>query len=487
MIRGSGAGSTTSSPASSPSVYGQRLLSLVRGMTMTVLPPAEQEAPSLPAIEREQELKDYLWQKFGVKIPEVRVCANHVAPWEVFRAAYFATRPVIVVKGSRGLAGKTFTLGLLGLTEALTLGADVTILGGSGAQSARVHAAMNKLWASPNAPREEVVGEPGVMKTRFRRGNEIEALTASQRSVRGPHPQRLRLDEVDEMDWKIFEAATGQTMAARGILPQTTIGSTHQHPRGTFSKVIKLAQEKGWWVTEWCYRETMEPHGWLLRSEVNRKRDEMTKGMWDTEVELQEPSAEGLAIDPDLVEKMFDARLGQDAGVLGRDVEYETPSPRGAYATGGDWGKFGHHTCTATLRTDTRPMWFMAFYRDRRRPYHLMVPVFNARMKRFPGTGAHDAHGVGNVIDEMMESETEPYTAWAGAARRALFTEYIAAIERGDVMAPRSEPWRAAHRYVTNDDLYADGHPPDEFVACALAYRAHAHPYESEGWRGATW
>ena len=39
--------------------------------------------------------------------------------------------------------------------------------------------------------------------------------------------------------------------------------------------------------------------------------------MWRTEFDLQEPSAEGRAIDPDAVEWAFDAALGEaDAAVL---------------------------------------------------------------------------------------------------------------------------------------------------------------------------
>ena len=37
-------------------------------------------------------------------------------------------------------------------------------------------------------------------------------LTASQKSVRGPHPPSLLLDEIDEMDLEIFDAALGQPM-----------------------------------------------------------------------------------------------------------------------------------------------------------------------------------------------------------------------------------------------------------------------------------
>lgn len=405
----------------------------------------------------------------------MRVCPHHCSPWDVFRAAYFAEHPVVVLKASRGFGGKTTLLGLLAVCLGATLKADVTVLGGSGGQSARVMKAMLQFWSAVNAPRHVLRSDPGRMRTVFEWGNEIEALTASQRSVRSPHPQRLLLDEVDEMDIDIFNAAMGQTMSARGIPASTLVSSTHQNPAGTMTAVLKMAAEKGWPVMEYCWRETVEPHGWLLLAEVERKRTEMTEAMWRTEVELQEPSASGLAITREAVEVMFDTALGETDGEAGRDEEFEAPAKSGVYAHGADWGKRHDFSAIPTLRTDCAPWRFVALYRDRRKPYHLMAPQLNFRLDRYGGTAAHDANGVGEAVGEHLTHEVEGYTQWVGAPRHVLFNEYINAIERGRVKAPRSLPWYNAHKWVTNNDLYGTGHPPDEFVGCALAYRAATH------------
>ena len=788
--------------------------------------------PTMPDIRAEEDLRGYLWQRFGTRLPNTCVCQGHVSPWSVFCEAYFAKHHVIVLKGSRGFAGKTWMLALLALVEATTLRATVSILGGSGGQSRRVQRAMDRFWSHPNAPLHLVDGEPGVMRTKFRGGHDIEALTASQTSVRGVHGQRLRIDEADEMDLRIFDAASGQTMSSDGVAAQTLIVSTHQHPDGTFSEILKRAADRQWAVREFCYRETLEPHGWLKVEEVQRKRSEMTDAMWRTEVELQEPSSEGRAIDQDAVEHMFSRPLGETEGEAGKDEEFEEPAKSGSYATGADWGKSAHfcvddqtemlthrgwvshdeikcsdlayslnpntgfgewspidsvarfdydglltrlcsrghdslstmnhrwcvndgqrwlwrttetiarrhripiaapldatyaqaesiysdsfvelvawwwtegscgtgrscgtigqrepkadcirgaltnlygasgpllrgagrhleqcevaaivqstgsissaarrfdrdretvrrirrndritqwnetvrsdglilfrvsaqvtkelkrvcpskipsasfllsltprqsmlfidrsidgdgwrrgtrrywsqssaarvsvfqmvcalngiatsarvarvypngphyavalrrwkfvlasefksasehyrgvvwcpvlarnqiwmarrngqtfftgNSAIATLRTDVRPKRFVALYRDRKKPYHVMVPTLAKRLTRYGGVACHDAHGIGAVIDELLTVDVEAYTQWQGAARIALFSEYISAVEKGDILAPLSEPWYRAHRYVTNDDLYGKGHPPDEFIGCALAYRA---------------
>ena len=164
--------------------------------------------------------------------------------------------------------GKTFLLSLLVLTEALTLEVSVTVLGGSGQQSARVLDAMGarspRRCISSMAPR--ACTPPGSLW-----GNTVTALTASQPSVRGAHPARLRLDEADEMRLPILEAAQGQPMDQGAVRAQTVIASTHQHPDGTMTAVLRRAAEQGWLVYEWCYRETLEPHGWLTEDQVTRK------------------------------------------------------------------------------------------------------------------------------------------------------------------------------------------------------------------------
>ena len=108
-------------------------------------------ARSVPTVRDEQALATWLWESFGVKLPDVAVCEGHSTPWLAFCDCYFARHSTVVAKASRGLGGKTWMLGALALAEGSLLGADVVLLGGSGAQSARVHRAMKRFWAHPGS------------------------------------------------------------------------------------------------------------------------------------------------------------------------------------------------------------------------------------------------------------------------------------------------------------------------------------------------
>lgn len=424
-------------------------------------------------ITSEDVLLQFVRRAFGVQLPERRVCSDHVSVREAFVDAYFARAPIFLWHGSRGFAGKTFTLALLAATIAATLPCDVNLLGGSGLQSKRALEAAAKLWSYKYAPRHLLAGDLTTTVTRFAAGNSITALMASQRSVRGSHVPRLLLDEIDEMDLGVLDAAMGQTLSVPGIPACTVMSSTWQNPAGTMTELMRRAAERGYPVKRWCFEETRELNGgWLAEDEIERKRYEVTDTMWRTEYVLQEPSHQDRAIDTDKLEAMFNRTLGEFDGTNGEAIEIEGPQPGAQYATGADWARKQDNTVIVTLRTDLRPYRVVAFERMRRLPWPHMIGRFDARVTRYGGAAAHDGTGVGDVVAGIMTSQAEGLIM-AGRTRSDLFTEYVAAIEQGEFEAPWITYMRDEHRYADNAALYGSGHPPDSIVAGALALRAH--------------
>jgi len=428
-------------------------------------------------LRNERELREFVRTAFGAKIPDKIVVPGHSTPWRAFADAYFARSRVSVWKASRGFGGKSYLLALLGLTEALTLKADVKILGGSGAQSKNVQDYISdEFYKFERAPKGLWQGEPLTTISRFVHGNTIAALMASSKSIRGPHPQRLRCDEVDEMALPLFDAALGQPMSrvenGQVIVPaQTVASSTHHYPDGTMTEIVKRANEKGWPVYEWGWQETSAQGGWLLHSEVEAKRTEVPASMWVVEYDLQEPVAEGRAIITDYVNKMFDKRLGTYKGAVGEYVEIEAPVKGARYVTGADWAKEQDYTCIVTFRIDEHPFKLVAFERRQREPWPRMVGRYDKRVRRYRGKALHDETGLGSVIQDYKQSRGGGVIL-NGSRRRNIFTNYVAAIEDGAFIAPDIEWMKNEHKYCDVGDLYGSGHPPDSIVAGALAYNA---------------
>lgn len=453
---------------------------------------ASPDAPTTP-----DALHEWVYDTLNVWIPRERCCPHHVSPFDAFTHAYFAETPLCVWLASRGFGGKSFLLALLTLTEAITLGAAVNLLGGSGEQSQRVHSyiagtdpnAYGKFWDSPRAPKHMLVSDPTKREMRLSNGAFVKALMASGSSVRGPHPQRLRLDECDEMDLDIFDAAMGQTMAARGVTPQTVCSSTHHKPDGTMTEILKRATDRGWPVFEWCYRENLEPHGWLAHSEVDRKKGEVPLSMWDIEYELQKPSPKTRAIDSEAVEALFDRSLGQFQGRASEVVRLVEPLHLRSFYHGTDWARDVDWTIIHTMEetSGSQPDRLAAWARHGRKPWPLMIRAYNERVEEYGGPSAHDATGVGSVCDDFLEVESMPFDFRNRKERTDMLWNYVAAIEKGtEFVYPRIDYAYLEHLYATNEDLYMpSGHLPDTMAAGALAWWAKefgAKPYDPREW-----
>jgi hypothetical protein len=135
---------------------------------------------------------------------------------------------------------------------------ETSILGGSEAQSEKSYKAMESFWCISNLY-DILKKEPLITKTEWLNGSVANILTASQRSVRGPHPQRLILDEVDEMDFEIFQASLSQPLSKHNIPSSTGIYSTNHNIGGTMDKALAIAEEKGGYkVYKHCVWECIE-------------------------------------------------------------------------------------------------------------------------------------------------------------------------------------------------------------------------------------
>lgn len=485
------------------------------------------KAGTIPRPTTDDELHAAVKKYFNVDIPRRKVCAHHEAPFTAFCDAFFARSTVSVWKASRGFGGKSMLLALLGLCEAVFLGAKCNILGGSGEQSERVLNYINgeemphAFWNAPNAPRSLIIGGSesevadnarGITKRMIKLTNNgyLKALMASARSVRGPHPQRLRLDEVDEMEMSIFDSALGQPMKRFGIDEQIVASSTHHHANGTMTQILKRASEQGWSVFEWCYRENLTTNGgWLEPEAVQRKKGTVTKVMFETEYENQEPNPAGRAIDVEKCKAAFKAELGVFNGDENEYIEIEAPykggepekachrckhpypknSPHlgnciwcrverrktkaGVYTTGTDWAKKKDWTVIKTFRVDVFPAKLVAFERTGRLDWPTMVAKHEKRVRYYGGAAGHDITGIGGVIADYLTVASEGIIM-QGMPRHEMLSYYISAIEHGKIIYPMIKWMYDSHRLASVEDVFKSGdsnHLPDDMCAGAIAWK----------------
>lgn len=430
---------------------------------------------------------DELWEVvntfWGVVIPR-HSCGNpdHTPPFQAFADAYFRRGGSITLwHGSRGLSGKSFMLSILGITEAFLKGSDVNMLGGSLSQSANIHEHMRMAMDYEKAPRYMVATESQTL-IKLTNKARIRPLTASQKTVRGPHPPFLILDEIDEMDIDILNAALGQPMPQTNYLgevvrPYTVMCSTWQNPEGTFTTKRREFEERGLPIIQWCYQCSANPiDGWLDQETIEAKKLEIPAEMWRTEYELGEPSIGNRAFNTEAVEAMFHVKPEPIEERTERDfeeyrfAEYERD---GFYVAAADWGKEQDYTVISVWRADREPFELVYYLRVNRRPYPQMIGWFNDAIKRYDASAIHDSTGLGNVVNDYVDVRARGFTM-TGEKRDAMLTEYVNGVEKGRLRAPRIQTAYLAHKYAQVGDLYSrsqEFHLPDEVCSFALAYK----------------
>lgn len=456
---------------------------------------------SRPPVTKE-ELWWVVYALWGVKLPRVQVCPDHVSPFDAFAEAYFGNRYSWVLwYGSRG-TGKSYMLALLAMTKAALLEINVVLLGGSMAQSNNIHEHVESLLLYKNAPRQAVANQ---IKTELGlyAGNWIRPLPASQKTVRGPHPHMTLLDEIDEMEIGIYNAAMGQAMTKPNMREQiveemVVASSTWQNPIGTFQEVKDDAERKGLPVRTWCFREVLAPNGWMDPQFIERKRKSVPAEMFRVEYELGEPAGGSRAFDLERLNKAFvpmktvRERHAQDDD----EWVYEEYNARGEYAAGADWAKEQDKTVITVTRLDVKPHRTVYHRRINRRPWPVMIGYFNDAVNLYQARSAHDATGVGNVVNDYIDERSNK-VVMIGQKRIELINEFITDVEQGIYQFPRPDPEAklgeanpmfAMFKSTTVADVYsttASAHLPDDVVAGAMMRRAHDRQAATAGPQGA--
>ena len=121
---------------------------------------------------------------------------GHESPLDAIWAAYSESEDLSIWYAMRG-SGKTYQLSILSWLESVFKPkCGTTILGGSLEQSTRAVGYAEELWKIKGVPSNLLVGGNVTGRGyKLKNGSWVKAIAASTKAARGPHPQKLRLDE----------------------------------------------------------------------------------------------------------------------------------------------------------------------------------------------------------------------------------------------------------------------------------------------------
>lgn len=135
---------------------------------------------------------------------------------------------------------------------------ETKILGGSEGQSQLSYEAINTFWKLTELETEFLAHPMLKQSGEWKHGSKISILAASSKSVRGPHPQVLKLDEVDEIDETVYNDALSQPQAKYGYPSSLGQFSTNHNIDGQMDRAIQKAVAVGTPIYRYCVWEVLE-------------------------------------------------------------------------------------------------------------------------------------------------------------------------------------------------------------------------------------
>jgi hypothetical protein len=212
------------------------------------------------------DLRNYVKVFLGIDVPDAAMCEGHVAPmdylWHAWDEKRFLTpfssrgNGDAVVWANRG-GGKTRLAAVATLLDCVFKPkCSVRILGGSLEQSSRMYEYLTDFVY--RGYESFIDGRFRKEKCRFVNGSSVEVMPQSSRNIRGRHINKLRCDEVELFDERVFDAAKFITKSTDGITAAMESASTMHRPYGLMQKVIAEARENDVPIFKWCMFEAIE-------------------------------------------------------------------------------------------------------------------------------------------------------------------------------------------------------------------------------------
>jgi len=237
------------------------------------------KSPLKNLIRNKEQLFNFALKAFGFRFSRHPVCANHTAQLDFVWDVYSQNVRNAVVIGSR-MSGKTTAIAFLHSLFALTFDfCESVSIASTKTQSKQCYDYVRRILTynplfykyvpppqSPNHSSERLVLHNGSM---------IRILTATEKGLNAPHPNKVFFDEVDLIDWNVLQQglslAKGNEKA--GILGQQIFASSWKKSFGPLTRLTRAITTGDWGdgmsssesikllggkVYRWCFFDIMK-------------------------------------------------------------------------------------------------------------------------------------------------------------------------------------------------------------------------------------
>lgn len=206
----------------------------------------------------DNELHLFIEKTLGVNIPRQSVCPDHDSPFQFVSDLFFEKVSKALVLANRS-GGKTYSVGALNTCEALFKpGCGIISIGGSEQQANKQYSYTQEFF-EPKILNENLVDQL-IHRTTLTNKSFFKILASSEKAVHHDHVPKVRMDEVELMEKKIYDGAISipQSDVRRGIRQSVLCTSTRFKPRGMMQTLIDQSDQRGYRTYRWCYKEIAE-------------------------------------------------------------------------------------------------------------------------------------------------------------------------------------------------------------------------------------
>lgn len=204
-------------------------------------------------------LQEWYVGVLGIWIPSYPVCPGHCSPYDYFFDRYYNIVLNSVLWASR-FGSKSFMAALEAWGKGHKWpGWEANIVAGSQYQAGMIYEAMGMMWRASEdiGSREVLEKEPLQSVTKYKGGGRIYVSTSSSKAARGPHPNALFADEIDEMPPDVLNDCMNQTCEKGGYPASTAMLSTMHKTSGLMQDWVDNAKVRGYKLYKYCILETM--------------------------------------------------------------------------------------------------------------------------------------------------------------------------------------------------------------------------------------
>ncbi|MFZ5986379.1 MAG: hypothetical protein ACOYWZ_04525 [Bacillota bacterium] len=203
----------------------------------------------------------YLWEyiKYFLEfeIPRVKVCQNHCAPFDFIADVFFERVSNVLGFASRG-SGKTRNISIIHLLNSIyKTGCDTATVGAIEHQAQKCYQYLLE-YIQEGSIFSQNVRNTRMGDTVFKNNSRIEVLPATLRAINSPHPQKAFLDEVELVDWDIYQEFLNMVQSNEKIKAQNILISTRKFRYGTMQKILDSALTTGMKIYAYCIWEVAE-------------------------------------------------------------------------------------------------------------------------------------------------------------------------------------------------------------------------------------